>query len=73
MDERYCKMCERFVDLDELQIVTESNRVTVAYDKSRGIAHDLLSARATKRKLANTTKLKGEVITVRTPEVIEQF
>jgi hypothetical protein len=67
MDERLCKTCERFVDLDELQIVTESNRIIVAFDKKRGIAHDLVSARATKRKLAKVGKVKGEVITVRTP------
>jgi hypothetical protein len=50
MDERFCKLCQQYVNIDELQIVTESNRVIVAYDKARGIVHDLLSARATKTK-----------------------
>ena len=65
MDQRYCKTCERFVDLDDLQIVTESNRITVAFDKKRGIAHDLVSARASKRRLKKMEQPKGEVITVR--------
>jgi hypothetical protein len=67
MDQRFCKTCERFVDLDDLQIVTESNRIIVAFDKKRGIAHDLISAAATKSRLAKIGKVKGEVITVRKP------
>jgi hypothetical protein len=75
---RWCKLCEFFIPLnDDLKIVFESRHghtfsgkgSMLVLDLKLGIMHSLASAAQTKRRLAQVEKVKGEVITVRNPNL----
>ena len=74
MEQRYCKLCERFVTVDDnLKIIIEPRHghsfsgkgAMLVLDRKLGVMHSLVSAASTKIKLAKVGKVK--VFTVRNP------